>query len=170
MAARLGPLAQAGPVEQAIAFGDVVVMVVPYAALEEIGRRTVAPSPASHWSWTSAIRSRGATGRPSCSGSTSRAGRGWPAPSCCQVAHRARVQRDQLSEAGRRRPPPQAVLSASRSQATISRPSPSPKGIRTIGFEPVLTAPREGQIPAPRHAAGRGTRPRRFERSPPLGK
>jgi predicted dinucleotide-binding enzyme len=37
MAARLGPLAQAGPVEQAIAFGDVVVMVVPYAALEEIG-------------------------------------------------------------------------------------------------------------------------------------
>ena len=38
MAARLGPLAQAGPVEQAIAFGDVVVMVVPYAALEEIGK------------------------------------------------------------------------------------------------------------------------------------
>jgi 8-hydroxy-5-deazaflavin:NADPH oxidoreductase len=38
MAARLGPLAQAGTVEQAIAFGDVVVMVVPYAALEEIGQ------------------------------------------------------------------------------------------------------------------------------------
>jgi len=38
MAARLGPLAQAGTVEQAIAFGDVVVMVVPYAALEEIGK------------------------------------------------------------------------------------------------------------------------------------
>src|SRR5262245_53928693 len=38
MAAHLGPLAQAGPVEQAIAFGDVVVMVVPYAALEEIGQ------------------------------------------------------------------------------------------------------------------------------------
>jgi 8-hydroxy-5-deazaflavin:NADPH oxidoreductase len=37
-AARLGPLAQAGTVEQAIAFGDVVVMVVPYAALEEIGK------------------------------------------------------------------------------------------------------------------------------------
>ena len=35
---RLGPLAQAGTVEQAIAFGDVVVMVVPYAALEEIGK------------------------------------------------------------------------------------------------------------------------------------
>src|SRR4026209_789712 len=35
---RLGPLAQAGTVEQAIAFGDVVVMVVPYTALEEIGR------------------------------------------------------------------------------------------------------------------------------------
>ena len=34
----LGPLAQAGPVDQAIAFGDVVVMVVPYAALEEIGK------------------------------------------------------------------------------------------------------------------------------------
>ena len=38
LAARLGPLAQAGPVEQAVAFGDVVVMVVPYAALEEIGK------------------------------------------------------------------------------------------------------------------------------------
>jgi predicted dinucleotide-binding enzyme len=35
---RLGPRAQAGTVEQAVAFGDVVVMVVPYAALEEIGK------------------------------------------------------------------------------------------------------------------------------------
>jgi predicted dinucleotide-binding enzyme len=35
---RLGPLAQAGPVARAVAFGDVVVMVVPYAALEEIGK------------------------------------------------------------------------------------------------------------------------------------
>ena len=35
---RLGPLAQAGTVERAIAFGDVVVMVVPYSALEEIGK------------------------------------------------------------------------------------------------------------------------------------
>ena len=35
---RLGPLAQAGPVAQAVAFGDVVVMVVPYAALEGIGK------------------------------------------------------------------------------------------------------------------------------------
>src|SRR2546421_7975905 len=34
----LGPLAQAGTVEQAIAFGDVIVMVVPYSALEEIGK------------------------------------------------------------------------------------------------------------------------------------
>src|SRR5205814_7384929 len=38
LVARLGPLAQAGTVEQAVAFGDVVVMVVPYAALEEIGK------------------------------------------------------------------------------------------------------------------------------------
>ena len=35
---RLGPLAQAGTVERAIAFGDVVVMVVPYSALEGIGK------------------------------------------------------------------------------------------------------------------------------------
>jgi hypothetical protein len=35
---RLGPLAQAGPVAQALAFGDVAVMVVPYAALEGIGK------------------------------------------------------------------------------------------------------------------------------------
>ena len=38
LATRLGPLAQAGPVAQALAFGDVVVMVVPYAALEGIGK------------------------------------------------------------------------------------------------------------------------------------
>jgi len=38
LATRLGPLAQAGTVEQAVAYGDVVVMVVPYAALEEIGK------------------------------------------------------------------------------------------------------------------------------------
>ncbi len=34
----LGPLAQAGTVEQAIAFGDVVAIVVPYTAIEEIGK------------------------------------------------------------------------------------------------------------------------------------
>ena len=38
LATRLGPLAQAGSVEQALAFGDVVAMVVPYSALEEIGK------------------------------------------------------------------------------------------------------------------------------------
>jgi hypothetical protein len=36
--AALGPLAQAGTVEQAIAFGDVVVIVIPYAAMEQIGK------------------------------------------------------------------------------------------------------------------------------------
>ena len=34
----LGSLAQAGTVEQAVAFGDVVVVVVPYTAMEEIGK------------------------------------------------------------------------------------------------------------------------------------
>ena len=34
----LGPLAKAGTVEQAIAFGDVVAIVVPYTAMEQIGR------------------------------------------------------------------------------------------------------------------------------------
>ena len=38
LAAGLGPLAQAGTVEQAVAFGDVVVLVVPYPAIEEIGK------------------------------------------------------------------------------------------------------------------------------------
>jgi hypothetical protein len=38
LAAGLGPLAQAGTVEQAVAFGDVVVLVVPYRAVEEIGK------------------------------------------------------------------------------------------------------------------------------------
>jgi predicted dinucleotide-binding enzyme len=34
----LGPLAQAGTVEQAIAFGDIVAIVVPYSAMEQIGK------------------------------------------------------------------------------------------------------------------------------------
>ena len=34
----LGPLARAGTVEQAIAFGDVVAIVVPYTAMEQIGK------------------------------------------------------------------------------------------------------------------------------------
>jgi 8-hydroxy-5-deazaflavin:NADPH oxidoreductase len=34
----LGPRAQAGTVEQAIAFGDVVAIVVPYTAMEQIGK------------------------------------------------------------------------------------------------------------------------------------
>jgi predicted dinucleotide-binding enzyme len=34
----LGPLAKAGTVEQAIAFGDLVAIVVPYAAMEQIGK------------------------------------------------------------------------------------------------------------------------------------
>jgi 8-hydroxy-5-deazaflavin:NADPH oxidoreductase len=34
----LGSLAQAGTVEQAVAFGDVVALVVPYPAVEEIGK------------------------------------------------------------------------------------------------------------------------------------
>ncbi len=36
--ANLGPLARAGTVEEAIAFGEVVVVVVPYAAMEQIGK------------------------------------------------------------------------------------------------------------------------------------
>jgi hypothetical protein len=34
----IGPLAQAGTVEQAVAFGDVVVLVVPFTAIEQIGK------------------------------------------------------------------------------------------------------------------------------------
>lgn len=37
LVARLGPLAQSGTVDQAIDFGDVVFIAVPYAALPEIG-------------------------------------------------------------------------------------------------------------------------------------
>jgi len=38
LVARLGPLAQAGTVAEAIKFGDVIFVAVPYAALPEIGR------------------------------------------------------------------------------------------------------------------------------------
>ena len=36
--ARLGPLAEAGPVDQAIGFGDVVFIAVPYGAMPQIGK------------------------------------------------------------------------------------------------------------------------------------
>lgn len=38
LVAAAGPLAQAGTVEQAIAFGDVIVLGVPYTAVEQIGK------------------------------------------------------------------------------------------------------------------------------------
>ena len=38
LVAATGPLAQAGTVEQAIVFGDVVVLAVPYTAVEQIGK------------------------------------------------------------------------------------------------------------------------------------
>jgi 8-hydroxy-5-deazaflavin:NADPH oxidoreductase len=38
LVAGLGPLAQAGTVEQAIAYGDVVLLTVPYGAVPQIGR------------------------------------------------------------------------------------------------------------------------------------
>jgi predicted dinucleotide-binding enzyme len=38
LVARLGPLAQAGTVDQAIGFGDVVFIAVPYGALPQIGK------------------------------------------------------------------------------------------------------------------------------------
>ncbi|MGY4286899.1 putative dinucleotide-binding enzyme [Bradyrhizobium sp. LM2.7] len=38
LVARLGPLAQAGTVDQAIAFGEVVFIAVPYGAVPQIGR------------------------------------------------------------------------------------------------------------------------------------
>jgi 8-hydroxy-5-deazaflavin:NADPH oxidoreductase len=43
LVAGLGPLAQAGTVEQAIGFGDVVLLTVPYGALPQIGRDYAAP-------------------------------------------------------------------------------------------------------------------------------
>jgi 8-hydroxy-5-deazaflavin:NADPH oxidoreductase len=38
LVASAGPLAKAGTVEQAVAFGDVVLLVVPYSAVEQIGK------------------------------------------------------------------------------------------------------------------------------------
>ena len=38
LVAGLGPLAKAGTVEEAIAFGEVVVIVIPYAGMEQIGK------------------------------------------------------------------------------------------------------------------------------------
>jgi predicted dinucleotide-binding enzyme len=37
LVAELGPLAQAGPVEQAIAFGDAILLTVPYGAIPQLG-------------------------------------------------------------------------------------------------------------------------------------
>ena len=38
LVASAGPTAQAGTIEQAVGFGDVVLLVVPYTAVEQIGK------------------------------------------------------------------------------------------------------------------------------------
>ena len=159
MAARLGPLAQAGPVEQAIAFGDVVVMVVPYAALEEIGKthgRALASKPLVLDICNPIARRR--RGGHRAVGQRAGRGRAGQRHAVARGAHRARVQRDQLSEAGHDAHRP-GGLSASRSPATISRPSPSPKASPHDRLRAgARRRPREGQIPAPRHTAGQEPR------------
>ncbi len=40
---KLGPLAKAGTVEQALAFGDAVLIAVPYKAYPDLGRPTALP-------------------------------------------------------------------------------------------------------------------------------
>jgi 8-hydroxy-5-deazaflavin:NADPH oxidoreductase len=37
LVAELGPLAQAGPIDQAIAFGDAILLTVPYGAIPQVG-------------------------------------------------------------------------------------------------------------------------------------
>ena len=49
LVAGLGPLAQAGTVEQAVAFGDVVVIGIPYGRWGRSAKRMPAPSPRRCW-------------------------------------------------------------------------------------------------------------------------
>ena len=61
--AGLGPLARAGTPAEAIAFADVVLLVVPYAAEKQIGQDFGPGSPPRCWCSTSATRSCRATAR-----------------------------------------------------------------------------------------------------------
>ena len=142
MAARLGPLAQAGPVEQAIAFGDVVVMVVPYAALEEIGKthgRALASKPLV-LDICNPIARR--DGEAIVQWVNEQGGAGLASAKLLPGARIVRAfnaisYRKLADDAHRRRHHPHDRLRA---------------GARR--------RPREGQIPAPRHAAGRGAHAR----------
>ena len=63
LATSLGALARVGRPKEAAAFGEVVLVSVPYSAMPEIGRDNAGAAQRARWCSTPATRSKGATGR-----------------------------------------------------------------------------------------------------------
>ena len=137
LVAGLGPLAQAGTVEQAIAFGDVLFIAVPYGALPQIGQE-----------YGSALK--GKIVLDACNAVPARDGaiadeaererhRRHFAEISRRHAARARVQHAVLHDLRARGEPARSASSRSRSRATITRRSQVAAGlVRDAGFEPVV--------------------------------
>ena len=86
LVASAGPTAQAGTVEQAVEFGDVILLVVPYTAVEQIGKDYGKALAAKQLVIDVSNPIARARRRRHCeAGSRSRAGPASPPPSCCRA-------------------------------------------------------------------------------------
>ena len=177
LVASAGPTAQAGTVEQAVGFGDVVLLVVPYTSVEQIAK-----------DYGQAARSQATRHRrlePDRAARRRRdrelgrgAGRGRPRhrQAAARRASRARLQRDQLPPADRGRASDRASRSACRSPATTrtrsrwrrssSRRSASSR-CSSADWRWASISCRERRSPAsiPRPRSGRSSRPSSEQRS-----
>ena len=102
LVASAGPTAQAGTVEQAVEFGDVILLVVPYTSVEQIGKdygKALAAKPLVFDVSNPIARRDGDANRELGRG----AGRGRPRhrQAIARRASRARLQRGQLPQADR---------------------------------------------------------------------
>src|SRR6266508_1810317 len=168
LATRLGPLAQAGTVEQAVAFGDVVAMVVPYAALEEIGKahgRALATkalvmdvcNPIARRDGDDLVKWVGEQG-----GAGLVSAKLLPGTRIVRAFNGISYRR--VAEIAHRPGGPVGV----RSPATIRRPSPSPRG-SSAGSGSNLSSSAASpwaSTCSPVRRWLRNTRPRKFDRSP----
>ena len=138
MVAKLGPLAHAGTVAQAIAFGDALFIAVPYAALPQIGSRL---SGRAERQGHAGRQQRGAHARRRChhQGSRHQRHRRHLAEISRRHAAGARLQHHGRQYLRDPIEPPRSQAGDSASPATMPRRCASPQAlVRDAGFEPVL--------------------------------
>ena len=161
MVAKLGSLAQAGTVEQAVAFGDVLFIAVPYGAIPQIGKdysaamkgkvdaRRLQRSVVARWR--------------RCRRSRAKRDRRDHAEVFPGRAHRARVQHNVVHGLCARGEPTRSETCRYRLPGTTRRPLQIAAAlVRDAGFDPVVVGslPTRGAFSAVNPAMGSKSRPR----------